>query len=93
MYVIDNGNGQQRDQIGKEILENDHGNNNKENSIMQLVKHKNGNFVIQKIIQFCSSDIKNEIIKKINNSNDIKRGKYSKYVSNIIERYNSSSFK
>ena len=91
--VIDNGNGQQRDQIGKEILENDHGNNNKENSIMQLVKHKNGNFVIQKIIQFCSSDIKNEIIKKINNSNDIKRGKYSKYVSNIIERYNSSSFK
>jgi len=88
--VIDNGNGQQRDQIGKEIIENDKGNNNKGNNIMNLVRHKNGNYVIQKIIQFCSSNVKKDIINRINNNNSIKRGKYSKYVSNIIERYNSS---
>jgi len=89
--IIEIGNSQQRDQIGKEIIENNKSGNNEENSIMELVKHKNGNFVIQKVIQFCSSDIKNQIIKKIKINNYIKRGKYSKYVCNIIDRYNCSN--
>ena len=75
------GNKKQRDEIGKEIIEEDKKNNN---CITTLVTHMNGNYVIQKAIEYCSDDIKREIIQRINSKNI--KGKYSKYVYNIMDK-------
>ena len=78
--VLEYGNKEQKDEIGKEIINNN-------DCILNLSNNNYGNYVIQKAIEFCSEDIGKEIIKKVREIPKDKRGKYWKYIYNILEKY------
>ena len=76
-----------KDKIGNEIIENSQKN---ENYILKLINDKYGNYVIQTAIKNCSDHIKQKLIEKINNISYEKRGKFSYYVYNLIEKNNQN---
>ena len=80
--ILEYGNIEQRDEIVKEIIEND---NKDKDCILKLCNDKYGNYVIQKIIEFCSEDYKKEIIKRVNDIPNKNRKKYWKYIYNFID--------
>lgn len=52
-----------------------------------MVKDKYGNYVVQKMIEVADSKIKDLIIKRIEDSNSLKkRDGFSKHVLNFIEK-------
>ena len=80
--LIEYGDNEQRDEIGKEII-----NINRKGDIKiieSLTNNKYGNYVIQKLIKYCSSGIKEEIITGINNIPMKKRKKSWRIVKDII---------
>ena len=79
--VLEYGNKEQKDEIGKELI------NNNNDCILNLSNNNYGNYVIQKAIEFCSEDIGKEIIKKVREIPKDKRGKYWKYIYNVLEKY------
>lgn len=78
--VLEYGTNEQKDEIGKEIINNN-------NCILNLSTDRYGNYVIQKAIEFCSEEIGKEIIKNVKEIPKEKRGKYWKYIYNFFEKY------
>ena len=80
--VLENGNNAQKNEIGKEIIEED---NKNKDCIITLVNDKYGNYVIQRAVAYCSEDIGKEINKRVKNIDEQKRGKYWNFVNNILD--------
>ena len=57
--LLEYGNKEQRDEIGKEII------NNNEDNLLTLANDKYGNYIIQKVIKYYSEDIKQNIINRL----------------------------
>ncbi len=74
--IFDHINQEQKNEIAREIIEND----NKSNCILKLANNGYGNYILQKIIIFCSL-YKEEIIKRVNDIPPDQRGKYWKFVN------------
>jgi len=57
-----------------------------------MVKDKYGNYVVQKMIEVAEPKIKDNIIKRIEDSNSLKkRDGFSKHVLNFIEKNRNTS--
>ena len=79
--IFDQINLEQKDEIGKEIIEND---NKNQIYILNLANDIYGNYILQKAIKFCSPVIREVIIQRANNIPKNKREKYWKFIYNAI---------
>ena len=84
--ILEYGDDKQRDLIGKEIIEKDNDEKEEKSLINKLSNHQYGNYVVQKMIEYCSEPVKKELIKRVNNISPKDRSKYWYYIENIIEK-------
>ena len=78
------GTNEQRENVINEIISKD---DTAHDNLLALVKDKFGNYVVQKMIEYSNQDKKLAIIKRIINSQALKkRDGFSKHVINFIEK-------
>jgi hypothetical protein len=83
------GNSQQKNQIISEIITKD---DKTSDSLLAMVKDKYGNYVVQKMIEAADNKTKESIIKRIINSQTLKkRDGFSKHVISFIEKMGFSA--
>ena len=85
------GNEMQKKEIINEVVELV---NNDEELIINMVRDRFANYVVQKIIEFSDNDIKQKLINIIvSRQNKIKNEGFSKHVLNYIEKLNADNIK